>query len=466
MGKRQWIRQGVGNLTKHFLRFVRKKEGELRPWGIKTLLAFREHARHSMRTRIALSLAGLSLACFFVLSLCGLVAYNFTISHIVRWHMDPILHMLVAASKDGEKAKIHSLAADLRVLWYTDGDIPDEFRPAPGKEELNRIGDERYVLVSADMDGHVYAVVVKVEDLDDIEEAMFTAAMACGAASLLASLLLSFWLSRRLVTPVVQLTDRVRDNASLEESELCSRKDEVGRLARAFASREQSLRAFLVREQLFTGDVSHELRTPLTVLQGCTEILELRVRDASITPVLSRMQKTLATMTGTVATMLLLARKPEQLEQHHFDMSALARNEEEFVSDLLKDRPIVYEAHLADHLMIRGNPDLAALVLHNLLDNACRYTSTGSIVLTLNAQGFTVRDTAPHIDEAVRKRMFERGMRGNDKTPGSGLGLSLVQRGCERMGWQVSHSLWDEGNVFTVVFAQSPKRVSGHGEQA
>ena len=162
----------------------------------------------------------------------------------------------------------------------------------------------------------MYAVVVKVEDLDDIEEAMFTAAMACGAASLLASLLLSFWLSRRLVTPVVQLTDRVRDNASLEESELCSRKDEVGRLARAFASREQSLKAFLVREQLFTGDVSHELRTPLTVLQGCTEILELRVRDASITPVLSRMQKTLATMTGTVATMLLLARKPEQLEQH------------------------------------------------------------------------------------------------------------------------------------------------------
>ena len=169
MGKRQWILQGVGNLTEHFLRFVRKREGKMRPWGIKTLLAFREHARHSMRTRIALSLAGLSLACFFVLSLCGLVAYNFTISHIVRWHMDPILHMLVAASKDGEKAKIHSLAADLRILWYTDGDIPDEFRPAPGKEELNRIGDERYVLVSADMDGHVYAVVVKVEDLGSLQ---------------------------------------------------------------------------------------------------------------------------------------------------------------------------------------------------------------------------------------------------------------------------------------------------------
>ena len=454
----RWLRTRLKNLgiglfacVSPLLCLVRAKEGRLPLIG--RLPAFREQARHSMRTRIALSLAGLSLACFFVLSLCGLVAYNFTISHIVRWHMEPILHMLIAASKDGESARIHALASDLRVLWYTGRDIPDEFRPDIGREELSRIEDERYVLVRSDVDGNVYAVVVEVRDLDDIEEAMFTAAMACGAASLLASLLLSWWLSRRLVTPLVQLTDRVRDDSSLEDSTLCARKDEVGRLARAFVSREQSLKAFLVREQLFTGDVSHELRTPLTVMQGCTEILELRLKDKSLEPVLSRMQKTLATMTDTVATMLLLARKPEQLEQHVFDMSALARNEEEFVLDLLKDRPIVYEAHLQDHLMIRGNPDLAALVLHNILDNACRYTSAGSIVLTLDAKGFSVRDTAPHIDEAVREKMFERGMRGNSKTPGSGLGLSLVQRGCERMGWQVSHTLWERGNEFRVLFA-------------
>ena len=47
--------------------------------------------------------------------------------------------------------------------------------------------------------------------------------------------------------------------------------------ARAFAGREQALREFLNREQLFTGDVSHELRTPLTILQGGVEILESRL---------------------------------------------------------------------------------------------------------------------------------------------------------------------------------------------
>ncbi len=428
----------------------------------KSLLSLREYARHSMRTRIALSLAGLSLTSFLILALCGYLAYNFALSHIVRWHMEPILHTLVTASRSGQSAEdIHRLAGELHVFWYTSADIPADMRPAPGSTALHRIGDERYAFVGADAQ-NAWAVVVRVEDLDDLEEAMFTAAMACGAVTLLGSLLLSWWLSRRLVTPVEELTAHVRTNSPLENSSLCTRKDEVGRLARAFVSREQSLRDFLVREQLFTGDVSHELRTPLTVLQGCTEILEISCQNTPSQPVVERMQKTISTMTGTVSTMLLLARKPEQLEQHVFDMSALARNEGEFVRHMLSNRPIVYEEHLADALKICANPDLAALVLHNILDNACRYTSEGSISLTLDAAGFTVRDTAPAIDEEVRRRMFERGMRGPGKVPGSGLGLSLVQRGCERLGWSVSHQHWEQGNVFTVTFA-SGSRESGTG---
>lgn len=417
------------------------------------LLSLREYARHSMRTRIALSLAALSLTSFLILSLCGFLAYRFALSHILRWHMEPILHTLVTASQQGRSAEdIHRLAGELHVFWYTSEDIPKDMRPAPGRTDLRRIGDERYVFLGADED-NAWAVVVRVEDLDDLEEAMFTAAMACGAVTLLGSLLLSWWLTRRMVTPVVELTELVRTNSPLEESSLCTRKDEVGRLARAFASREQSLRDFLVREQLFTGDVSHELRTPLTVLQGCTEILESRLEGTPMQPVLSRMQKTITTMTGTVSTMLLLARKPEQLEQHLFDMSALARSEGDFARHMLADRPITYEEHLADALMIRANPDLAALVLHNILDNACRYTSEGSIVLSLDAHGFRVQDTAPAIDEEVRRRMFERGMRGPGRAPGSGLGLSLVQRGCERLGWHVAHQHWEKGNVFCVTFA-------------
>ncbi len=424
---------------------------------IPGLFSRRTLARYSLRTRLALSLAGLSLASFLILGLCGLVLYEITISHIVRWHMDPILRNLVAESKKGEGAQgLGELAASLNVWFYKDADIPHEYRPDRGERELIRIERDSYAYVGLDHDNHAYAVVGKVKDLDDIEEAMLAAALVCGAVCLCFALFLSWWLMRRLVTPLVDLARSVRAQRPLEETGLCEREDELGELARAFQAREQSLRRFLVREQLFTGDVSHELRTPLTILQGAAELLESRVPESS-RPVLERMERTIEGMTSTVSTMLLLARTPEQLEMRAFDMTALARREEDYVEQLLKGRDIAYSQSLPDTLMLEGNPDLATLVLHNILDNACRYTSEGSISLVLDGKGFVVRDTAPPIDEEVRRRMFERGIRGATGAPGSGLGLSLVQRGCERLGWTVSHAVWERGNEFTVLFARDEK---------
>ena len=412
-------------------------------------------ARYSLRTRLALSLAGLSLASFLVLGLCGFVLYEIAVDHIVRWHMDPILRNLVLESrKGGKEAKLSELATSLRVRFYMDDAIPPEYRPKRGERELVRIGRDAYAYVSRDLDNHTFAVVGKVKDLDDIEEVMLAVFLVCGAVCLGFALVLSWWLMRRLVTPLVDLAGSVRAREPLEETGLCARQDELGELARAFRAREQSLTSFLVREQLFTGDVSHELRTPLTVLQGAAELLESRVPESS-RPVLERMARTIEGMTSTVSTLLLLARTPEQLEFRPFDMAALARGEEDFVAQSPKGRDIRYARSLPDTLMLTGNPDLAALILHNLLDNACRYTSAGTISLVLDDRCLVVRDTAPHIDEDVRRRMFERGMRGATKAPGSGLGLSLVQRACERLGWNVSHAVWELGNEFTVRFANT-----------
>ena len=94
------------------------------------------------------------------------------------------------------------------------------------------------------------------------------------------------------------------------------------------------------------------------------------------------------------------------------------------------------------------------MVLHNLLDNACRYTEQGRILLEFRADEMLLTDTAPVIDPDVRTRMFERGVRGTSKSPGSGLGLSLVLRGCERLGWKVAYEHWEGGNRFRVRLSQ------------
>ena len=62
--------------------------------------------------------------------------------------------------------------------------------------------------------------------------------------SLIGAGLLAYWLSRRLVSPLVELTGKGNRGEALDDTLLCSRDDEVGDLARAFAGREQALREF------------------------------------------------------------------------------------------------------------------------------------------------------------------------------------------------------------------------------
>ena len=416
----------------------------------------------SLSRRIVEAFLFLTLVTGGIFSLSAYLSYNYTITHVIRWHMEPIMHLLIAAEeggalRKGEVLSVNSelLAKELKVKWYVGGAIPDDLRPERSKvRELIRIKRDRYAMTYRNKEGQEYAIVGKIKDLDDLEEVMANIALACVLGSLIAAGLLAYWLSRRLVSPLVELTGRVNRGEALADTPLCFREDEVGALARAFAGREQTLREFLNREQLFTGDVSHELRTPLTVLQGGAEILESRLGgDAGLFPIVARMQRTIASMTAMVGTMLLLARRPEQLEFRPFELCALARLEETEIRERLRGRPVEFFCHLPAQLTVLASPELASMILHNLLDNACRYTEQGRILLEINGEEILLTDTAPAIDPDVRVRMFERGVRGTGKSPGSGLGLSLVQRGCERLGWSVTHEHWEDGNRFRVRFS-------------
>ncbi len=424
----------------------------------------RDHAS-SLKHRITGAFLLLTLMTGTVFCLSAYFTYDLALQYVIRWHLDPIMRLLITAEesgelhKSGERINVSSaaLARTLRVRWYTGDAIPDDLLPDRARvRELVRIKSDRYALTYRTSDGKAYAVVGKIKDLDDLEEIMADLAFGCIVASLLASALLAFWLSRRITSPLRSLARTVKNGMPIEETPLCNRKDEVGQLARAFDERERELRHFLNREQLFTGDVSHELRTPLTIMQGGVEILESRLANdpgaRQLLPVLERMQRTMEGMTATVETMLLLARKPEQLERRIFDMSAVARREGEEMRTALAGRPVDFIAEIPNRLDIHGNPELASMTLHNLLDNARRYTEAGSITLRLTQTGICVEDTAPPIDPDVRSRMFQRGIRGTNSTPGSGLGLSLVQRGCEHLGWQVRHELHEKGNRFRIIF--------------
>ena len=227
--------------------------------------------------------------------------------------------------------------------------------------------------------------------------------------------------------------------------------DEVGVLARAIASREEALRRFVQRESFFTGDVSHELRTPLTVMQGGLEVLELQLErlpgSERCAPTVERLQRTVRDMSATVGILLLLARRPENIELEPVDLALLVR-------DTAQGQDC-FSLELPESREVQAQPALAGIVVKNLLDNARLYSENGRVAVRLDEHVLQVRN-AGRIPEDLD--IFARGVRARargDATPGgSGLGLSLVRRACEQLGWSVSYRHSGENEtLFEVCFA-------------
>lgn len=164
----------------------------------RPLAALRDRVARRVRTRslsrrIAEAFLVLTLVTGGIFSLSAYLSYDYAITHVIRWHMEPIMRLLIAAEegrtlRKGERLSVDSelLAKELKVKWYVGEAIPDDLRPERSKvRELVRIKRDRYAMTYRDKEGQEYAIVGKIKDLDDLEEVMADIALACVVGSLI-----------------------------------------------------------------------------------------------------------------------------------------------------------------------------------------------------------------------------------------------------------------------------------------
>ena len=97
-------------------------------------------------------------------------------------------------------------------------------------------------------------------------------------------------------------------------------------------------------------------------------------------------------------------------------------------------------------VQIEADAELLGLALRQLVDNALKYSSPGTVIELDAAMGATadlvVRNSGPAIPEHERDRIFERFVRGSQSAPlsGSGMGLAIVRRIARAHGGDVTAS--------------------------
>ena len=280
--------------------------------------------------------------------------------------------------------------------------------------------------------------------------------------SVAASLILGVMMVRRIIAPVQRLTHQVhnREQLLLDAPPLSTdyTNDEVGRLAQAFDRTISMLQESLLRESLFTSDVSHELRTPLMVIKSSCDLLVAKDQlDDYSRQRIDTISKAANEIQELVDAFLTLARGKDT-EQESASLSSIVNHNltrwqqqaaAKGITFTVRDetRANVEQAKLFPVPMLRT-------VINNLVRNAIHHTAEGGITLVAQPTGFTICDTGPGISKTDRDSIFKPFYRGKSSSQqGLGLGLSLVQRICQKEQWAVCVSdNHPHGCCFTVSF--------------
>ncbi|NOQ39153.1 MAG: sensor histidine kinase [Anaerolineales bacterium] len=213
----------------------------------------------------------------------------------------------------------------------------------------------------------------------------------------------------------------------------------------------------------FLQRLDHELKNPLTAIRAGLTNLTYEPLEDYLTEEVSAIQTQVLRISRLIADL----RKLSALESTKLDTSSV--NMGELLSDVvnvMQDQAKTEDRRLSLILPnapwplpeVKGDPDLLLLAIHNLLDNAIKFTAPGD---TIEVRAFDdgsdivieIADTGPGIPEIEINRVWEELYRGEltRGVPGSGLGLSLVRAIIDKHGGKVGlRSKTDQGTIFSV----------------
>src|SRR5262245_14380700 len=217
----------------------------------------------------------------------------------------------------------------------------------------------------------------------------------------------------------------------------------------------------------FLANMSHELRTPLNAIIGYSEILqEDAVDKGDTTPIddLQRIESAGRHLLGLINNILDLS-KIEAGKMDVFteevDIRALIEEVLSIVKPLAdKNENVVKVICAADIGSFRSDQTKLKQCLLNLLSNANKFTSKGTLTLTAaradNARmSFRVSDTGVGMTQEHLGRLFEAFSQADASTTkrfgGTGLGLAITKHFCTMLGGDVAvESSPGKGSTFTI----------------
>ncbi len=222
-------------------------------------------------------------------------------------------------------------------------------------------------------------------------------------------------------------------------------------------------------ENHFFSSMSHEIRTPINTIIGLNEIILREQTSEEVAENARNIQgasKLLLSLINDILDISKIKSGKMEIVNVSYETGALFSEIVNMIWIKAREKGLEFKLHVDASIpsMLCGDEVRIKQILINLLNNAVKYTSEGSVTLSVRCERqavnrvrvwYTVEDTGqgvkkeniPYIFNAFRRVDEER----NRYIEGTGLGLSIVQQLVELMGGEISvNSVYTKGSTFIV----------------
>ncbi len=335
----------------------------------------------------------------------------------------------------GQKANLGLPVLPVKTIdWNSGKSLSFEFTP-PGAHR-RYIAVANPLIIGKTAVGAIVVAQPKTDVSQRVRSLIDRLALA-GLLGLAVAGILAWYLSRRIVRPVLQLSRAADDVAAgnYDVSVPPNAPGELGHLSERFGEMAQRLAEVEAMERNFLMSVSHELRTPLTAIRGHVAALregvvaDPELEQQSLETVELEAQR-LERLVGDILDLAKLDTHRFTVMHEEVDMGELLAQAFERYREEAQRRSIDYRCAIRDRPVIDSDGDRVLQVVGNLLSNAFKATPDGGrISLELAQQNGTVHvvveDSGPGIAPESRERIFRPFI--SNVGGGTGLGLPIAR---------------------------------------